>query len=172
MLHQLGNRLRLLAGGARDLPERHQTMRAAIDWSYELLSVEEQILFRRLAVFAGGCFLEAVEAICGFDGINVIDVLESLLDKNLIRQSEVKGEPRFWMFETIREYGLERLEASKESQAILPGHAGYYAKLIQQYSTNYDLAKLEIELDNIRSALRWSIESGKAEPSLLIIANF
>jgi predicted ATPase/class 3 adenylate cyclase len=170
MLDQLGKRLKLLVGGARDTPERHQTMRAAIDWSYALLSAEEQVLFRRLSVFAGGCFLEAVEGVCGFDGIDVIAGLESLLDKNLIRQLEMNGEPRFWMYETIREYGLELLESSEEMDTLRQGHARYYIVFMNRFSQEFN--RLETELDNLRAILRWSIESNNVVLGYRVMSDF
>jgi non-specific serine/threonine protein kinase len=161
MLQQLGSRLSLLVGGASDLPERHHTMHTAIDWSYKLLSFEEQILFRRLSVFAGGCFPEAAEVVCGFDGIDVLAGLESLLDMNLIRQSETKEEPRLWMYETIREYGLAMLEASGEGDFLRRRHAHYYIVFANRFTQ--ELNRLATELDNLRSILRWSIDSGSVD---------
>jgi predicted ATPase len=113
ILSQLNSRLRFLAGGARDLPARQQTLRNTIDWSYDLLETEEQTLFQRLAVFVGGCTVEAAEVVGSLDGdVDVLNGLESLIDKNLLKQSEVAGEPRFSMLETMCEYALEQLVAS------------------------------------------------------------
>ena len=114
----------LLTGGARDLPERQQTLRGAIDWSYDLLDEPEQALFARLGVFVGGCTLEAAEAVCGpAIGLGlgeVLDLLASLVDKSLVRQREAAdGEPRFSMLETIREYALERLARARASSRTL-----------------------------------------------------
>ena len=118
MQSRLESRLQLLTGGARDLPARQQTLRGAMDWSYGLLTPEEQTLFRRLSVFVGGCTLEAVEAVCDTRqdlGLDVLDGMASMVDKSLAQQSEQSsGEPRFVMLETIREYGLEQLAASSE----------------------------------------------------------
>ena len=106
------NRLKLLSGGARDLPERQQTLRGAIDWSHALLEEGEKALFARLAVFSGGCTLEAMEEICGDE--DALERAESLLDKSLIRQ---EGDaPRFVMLETIHEYARERLKESADGQ--------------------------------------------------------
>ena len=139
ILARLGSRLDLLTGGARDRPARHQTLRAALAWSHDLLSAGEQRLLRRLAVFAGGCTLEAAEAVCAFgageeDGDGgppsaspVLDRLAALVDQSLLQQTDQRtGEPRFVMLETIREDGLERLEASGEAPAIRRRHAEYY----------------------------------------------
>src|SRR5207249_4728926 len=107
LLRRLARRLPLLVGGARDLPARQQALRATIAWSHDLLDEAERVLFQRLAVFAGGCTLEAAEAVGGGD---VLDGLESLVDQNLLRQEAEGPEPRFTMLETIREYALEQLE--------------------------------------------------------------
>src|SRR3712207_9275118 len=113
MLARLERRLALLTGGARDLPERQRTLRGAIDWSHDLLDAGEQVLFRRLAVFVGGRMLEAIEAICNADGdlpVDVLEGVESLVSKSLLRQDEgVDSMPRFVMLETIHEYARERL---------------------------------------------------------------
>ena len=118
MLTRLASRLQLLTGGARDLPERQQTLRAAIDLSYDLLNAAEQKLFRRMSVFVGGCNLEGLEAVCDTKGdldLDLLDGMASIVDKSLAQQVEqAKGESRFVMLETIREYGLGKLEASGE----------------------------------------------------------
>src|SRR5215213_7952186 len=122
LLVRLEQRLAVLTDGARDLPPRHRTLRAAIGWSYELLDASEQALFRRLGVFVGGCALEVAEAVCNAEGDlpwTVVDGLAALLDKSLLRlETGVDGEPRFVMLETIRAYALERLAASGEERAI------------------------------------------------------
>ena len=114
LLQRLDRRLLLLRGGARDAPERQRTLRATIDWSYDLLEPEEQRLFARLAVFAGGCTIEAAESVCGDDraDLEVVDGLASLTDKGLARLEGTDEEPRFTMLETIREYAAERLQES------------------------------------------------------------
>src|SRR6266567_5753277 len=122
LLSRLRNRLKLLVGGAQDLPLRQQTLRGTIAWSYDLLGQDEKTLFRRLAVFVGGCTLEAAEAVCIAQGDLLIDVLEAvaaLVDKSLLRQeTQADGQPRLLMLETIREYALERLAASGEAEAV------------------------------------------------------
>ncbi len=129
MLDRLQNRLQLLSGGALDLPERHQTLRKTIDWSYDLLNEAERKLFRRLSVFAGGCTLEAAEAVCntGRDlGIDLLEGLSSLVDKNLVQRVDLtEAEARFGMLETIREYALERLTDSGEQSSVRRAHAAY-----------------------------------------------
>ena len=114
LLERIGQRLDLLKGG-RDADERHATLRATIAWSYDLLGEDEQALFARLAVFRGGATLENAEQVCGAD----LDTLASLLDKSLVRRrTDADGEERFWMLETIREFALERLDASGEEDAL------------------------------------------------------
>jgi predicted ATPase/class 3 adenylate cyclase/Tfp pilus assembly protein PilF len=170
LLAQLSNRLALLTGGARDLPERQQTLRKTIDWSYALLSPDEQLLFRRLAVFMGGWTLAAAEAVCNVDGnlgLDVLDDLATLVDHSLLRKAVGLGnEPRFTMLETIREYALERLAASGEAEALRRRHAAYFLQLAEQAERELIgpqqmawLRRLDQELDNLRTALEWSLES-------------
>lgn len=145
ILARLANRLKLLTGGARDLPARQQTLRDAIAWSYDLLAEAEKTLFARLAAFAGGCTLEAAEAVCdagGDLGIDVLDGLGSLLDKSLLQQEERAGKPRFVMLETIREFAFERLEASGAAQAIRPAHANFFLAFAQQAEAQFTEARL------------------------------
>jgi non-specific serine/threonine protein kinase len=167
MLAKLESRLKLLTGGARDLPARQQTLRGTIDWSYDLLDEGEKALFRRLAVFNGGRSLEAVEAVCNADGdlpVDVLDGLEALVDKSLLQQQEgVGGEPRFWMLVTIREYALEQLEQSGEAEKLRQQHAAYFVKFAEDAEPQLTggeqtiwLARLEEEHDNLRAALGWS----------------
>jgi predicted ATPase/class 3 adenylate cyclase/DNA-binding winged helix-turn-helix (wHTH) protein len=180
ILARLGRRFELLRGGARDVPERHQTLRQAIAWSYDLLEAGERALFRRLAVFARGYTLEAAEAVCQavHDAVGgpepspeVLDGVASLLDKSLLRQQEqASGEPRFHMLETIREYGLECLTASGEEPAARHAHADYFLALVEVAEPALMgpdqatwLARLEAEHDNLRAALRWAEESREAE---------
>ena len=173
LLARLGRRLNLLTGGARDLPARQQTLRSAIDWSYELLEPDEQAMFARLAVFVGGCTLEAVEAVChpGVDRpLEVLDGLALLVDRSLLRQVEgTEGEPRFGMLETIREYAAERFEESGDAETWRQRHAGYYLALAEQAAPELLgpqqgtwLERLEREHDNLRAALGWALEHGGA----------
>src|SRR5829696_6978662 len=135
LLARLDHRLPLLTGGGRDLPERQQTMRAAIAWSHDLLTPEEQALFRCLAVFAGGFTLEAAEAVAsgsGEPGIDPFEGVASLLDKSLLRQEAGPGaESRFIMLETVREFALEQLAASGEDAAIRQRHASRCLALVE-----------------------------------------
>jgi tetratricopeptide (TPR) repeat protein len=163
-------RLPLLTGGARDLEERQQTMQRTIAWSYELLAPAEQSLFRRLAVFAGGWTLEAAEAVCAApEGaeplrLNVLEGLGTLVDQSLVWQREEGGEPRFGMMHVIREFAMEHLEASGETEALRRAHAAYYVALAEQAwaadmaasdggIAHYD--RLEREQDNLRATLAW-----------------
>ena len=122
MLQRLRSRLKLLTGGARDLPERQRTLRATIEWSYALLDEGEQLLFASLAVFSGGRTLEAIEAICDAEGdlpVDAFDGVSSLVDKSLLRQEEgPNGEPRFVMLETVHEFAREKLGESAEAEEI------------------------------------------------------
>ncbi|MEO5952337.1 MAG: tetratricopeptide repeat protein [Chloroflexia bacterium] len=163
---RLASRLGLLTSSRRDLPDRQQTVRKAIDWSYQLLNEEEQILFARMSVFADGCTLAAVSAVCdpmGKLGIDVLDSTESLLDKSLLRQRETEsGEGRLSMLEILREYALERLETSKEAQLVRSWHAQYYIALAEAAEPELVLQdqlvwlnRLEQEHNNLRAALDW-----------------
>ena len=173
LLQRLESRLQLLTGGARDLPIRQQTLRGEIDWSYSLLSEAEQTLFARLSVFAGGCSLEAAEAICNPDGVpDVLEGLASLVDQSLLRQVG-DDEPRFSMLETIREYAAEQLEASGERETMRRHHASFFLTLAERAEREVDgprqaswLEQLEVEHDNLRSALQWALDRGKAETAL------
>ncbi len=169
LLARLQDRLDLLTGGSQDRPARHQTLRGAVDWSYELLTATEQTLFRRLSVFAGGASLESAEAVCQFDGeqLDLLNGVASLVDKNLIRSIEQPaGEPRFAMLETIRAYGVEQLVASGEDAAAHRRYAEHFLALAEQMERALSgpdqatwLDRLESEHDNARAALRWSLDA-------------
>ncbi len=192
LLARLDSRLHLLTSGARDLPARQQTLRNTIAWSYSLLHAAEQTLFRRLAVFVGGCDVEAVAAVCFGSGDPVPDVasapwsrsaearpadafegLIALVDKSLLRQhpegsGDVNGEPRFSMFETIREYALEQLEASGEARMLRWQHAHYYLTFAERAAAGLRgpaerewLDRLESAHDNLRAALGWMLDQGE-----------
>jgi len=176
LLARLDQRLQVLTSGARDAPARQQSLRNTIAWSYELLNGEEQRLFRRLSVFVGGCILQEIEAVCAaLDKSNgagqVLDRVASLIDKSLLQHREQDGEElRFVMLETIREYGLEVLAASGEMERTQQAHADYYLVLAEQaepYLKGAEqarwFARLEQEHDNLRAALRWSLEPGVVE---------
>jgi predicted ATPase/class 3 adenylate cyclase len=176
LLARLKQRLDLLTGGARDLPARQQTLRNTIDWSYQLLTLQEQHLFRRLAVFVGGCSLEAAQAVCAADDTlesDILDGLEALVDQSLLQQGESSnGEPRLYLLETIREYALERLEASGEKDLLGRKHAAYFLTIAEraELALHSDmeaewLRKLEVEYDNLRAALTWALADSSAQRS-------
>jgi predicted ATPase len=175
LLARLERRLPLLSRGARDLPARQQTLRTTIAWSYELLQAGEQQLFRRLAVFVGGFTLEAVQAVCFPHASDpssaqveeegaALEQLAQLLDKSLVQaQQGTRGEPRFSMLETIREYATEQLQASREEDAVLEQHAQYFLRLAEDAVPHLFrpaereswLERLESEEANLRVALAW-----------------
>jgi predicted ATPase len=157
LLERLEQRLPLLTSGARDAPERQRTLRATIAWSHDLLDEHEQQLFARLAVFAGGCTLEAAEAVCDAN----VDTLSSLLDKNLLRRDE----SRYRMLETIREFARERLDQAADADEIRRRHAEHFLafaleaqpELVRRDQREW-LNRLEAEHDNLRAALTWLLE--------------
>jgi len=177
ILEKLQRPLQLLTGGPLDVPERQQTLRNAVSWSYSLLSDTEQRLFRRLSVFAGGCTLDAVEAVCDADldlELDLFDGLSSLVDKNLVQRNDRgMAEPRFSMLQTVREFAAEQFETSGEETTTRRAHAAYCMVIAEE--GNFDLnpeernnwlSRCDLELDNFRLALDWLIESGEREWSL------
>jgi predicted ATPase/DNA-binding CsgD family transcriptional regulator len=176
LLTRLGHRLHVLTGGSRDLPARHQTLRNTIAWSYQLLDMQEQRLFRRLAVFVRGCTLEAVEVVCyetQQESQALLDEIASLIDKSLLQQVAREGESRLRMLETIREFGLEILHESEEAVQIQNAHAQYFLRMAEKLGSHYfgqqateALDRLEREFENLRTALTWLAESGETEQSL------
>jgi predicted ATPase/DNA-binding CsgD family transcriptional regulator len=179
LLSRLDNRLNTLTGSLRNLPLRQQTLRATIDWSYNLLSDDEKRLFARLSVFRGGRSLEAIEAVCGDDlPIDPLDGVESLLNKNMLRQQEgINGEPRFMMLETLQEYAGERLEASGEADAMRRRHAEYFVGLAERAEPHMRQAgfanwkpQLEIEHHNFLTALEWTLSGGDLSLGFRLVA--
>ena len=164
LLERLSERLDLLKGD-RNADPRQQTLRATIEWSYDLLSEEEQALFARLSVFAGGCTYEAAEQIADAEP----DTLQSLLDKSLVRKRESEAEPRYWMLETIREYAVERLEESGEEDELRRRHAEWFVALAEEAEPHLTgspkawLDRIEDEHDNVRTALDFLEASGSGE---------
>jgi predicted ATPase/DNA-binding CsgD family transcriptional regulator len=183
MLARLDRRLPLLTGGARDLPRRQQTLRDAIGWTYDLLTAEEQALFRSLSVFAGGFSIEAAEEVCGpVSDLDVLEGIESLVDKSLVRPLDIdqqpNGEPRFALYETIREFGFEQLVAQAEHQAAQERHADWYESLVAKAGPELFgpdqtlwLNRLELESDNLDAALAWSVEARRVEFGLHLATN-
>jgi tetratricopeptide (TPR) repeat protein len=175
MLERLASPLRLLTAGARDLPARQQTLRAAIGWSFDLLGEPERALFARLGVFAGGFDLAAVEAVCeGECGPDPLETLSCLVSESLVRQeADADGQPRFSMLETIREYALEKLGAGGEAEAVRRRHALHFLALAEEAEPGLKgrgqrawVERLDREHDNLRAAMRFALDRG--EPALAV----
>ncbi len=183
LLARLTNRLMLLTGGSRDAPSRQQTMRATIAWSYDLLPAMEQRLFRRLAVFVGGWTLEAAEAVVATDygpdaDPEILDGLTVLVNHSLVWQTpQADGEPRFGMFETIRDYAGEQLTESGEESAMRQRHADYYVGLAEiaapwvEHGEQRWLDRLDAERENLRAALAWLSECEATEQCLRLVGD-
>lgn len=160
----------LLTGGARDLPERHRTLRNAIEWSHDLLSEDERTLFRRLSVFIGGRTFEAIEAVCNAHAALTVDILEALtalVDGSLLRAETSTDETRFVMLETIHEFAQEKLETSGEAETLQRLHASYFMTLAEEAEPQLHrteqkrwLQRLETEHHNLRAAMRWALAGG------------
>ena len=175
---RLDHRLRLLTRGARDRPERHQTLRGAIDWSYELLGEAERRLFARLSVFAGGCTLEAAESVCGHEtlGAQVLDGVDALLDASLLQRdgpAEQPGGTRLRMLETIREFALEMFADDDHAEAVRDRHRDWFVDLAKRAAPQLTgveqdvwLATLSAEHANLRVALRRTLQLGDAKGGL------
>jgi predicted ATPase/class 3 adenylate cyclase len=172
LLTRLSQRLQLLTSSLRDVPARQQTLRKTIQWSYDLLAAQEQRLFRRLSVFSGGCTLQAIEALSAQllgASTPVLDEIASLIDKSLLQQSAPEGEElRLTMLETIREYGLEMLTTTGESDATRQAHASYYLQLSEEILPGLVgpeqavlLKRLEREYANLRATMQWSLDQGE-----------
>jgi predicted ATPase len=174
---RLERSLGLLSGRDRTAPERQRTLRAALDWSYELLDEAERKLFGRLSVFAGGFTLEAAEAICAGDETEpdvVLDLLEHVIDKSLVvAETGEEDALRYRLLETIRQYGMEKLAEFGEAGKVRRRHAEYYLALAEEAEPELSgscqriwLEKLEAERDNFRAVLSWALESGEANLGL------
>ncbi len=167
LLKRLDRKLDILSSSSDDIPNRHKTLRSAIDWSYSLLDPQEQTLFRRLSIFSGGCTLEAAEEIC-FQGyeeqFDIVDQLSSLVDKSLIyRLDQEDGEPRFYMLETLKAYGQDRLEKSLERKDIQQKYVDHYQQWLKSKGKELTSEEqveacraIDVELDNIRALLQWA----------------
>lgn len=177
ILSRLEQSLGFLASSARDLPERQRTLRGAIDWSHDLLDETERALFRRLAIFVGGCTIESAEAVCNVDGelgLDTLDTLASFVDKSLLRQSDgAAGEPRFRMLETIREYAFERLAESPDADLVRRRHRHHFGMVAKDAESQLIdasqatvLDTLEAEADNLRAAILRAAEDGRIELAL------
>jgi non-specific serine/threonine protein kinase len=173
---RLDDRFKLLSFGERTAPDRHQTLRAMIDWSYGLLEQLERTLFRRLAVFAGGWTLEAAQAVCGSDDLEpqvVLDVLTRLIDKSLVQVRKCNGDTRFSMLETIRQYASEKLLEANESEATRRRHLDCCLKVAEESEPQLQgpeqarwIERLDAENGNLRAALEWSLTDGDVKAGL------
>jgi len=162
---RLDDRFRLLTTGGRTVASRHQTLKAAMDWSYELLSEHERMLLRRLSAFAGGWTLEAAEAVCAGDGLEgeeVLDLLSHLVDRSLVLVQELNGESRYRLLETVRQYARDRLAETDEPGRVRGRHRDWFLELAEQAEAQLQgaqqatlLDRLEEEHDNLRAALEW-----------------
>ncbi len=180
ILARLDSRLTLLTGGARDLPARQQTLRATIEWSYDLLNEQEKLLFHRLSIFVGGRSLEAIEIVCNVDRLSpeIFGVVSSLVEKSLLQPYESSAsETRFWMLETIHEYAKERLQANpREAEAVASSHAHFFLQLAEDAEPHLRgpdqiewFSRLEAEHDNLKAALRWALETENANVGLRLV---
>ena len=161
----------LLTGGARTELPRHQTLRAAIDWSYDLLTERERGLLRRLSVFAGGWTLDAAEGVCADDRVerkDILELLSHLVDKSLVTIAEREPAIRYRLLETVRQYARGGLEQAGEAATVRGRHAGYFLGFaeaveprINTAERSEQLARLDRERDNLRDALHWSAENGR-----------
>ena len=182
LARRLDRRFAVLAGGRRGAVERHQTLRAAIDWSFELLTEPEQALLGRLAVFAGGCTLQAAETVCSGEGIDpgaVFELLASLVARSLVVAGESGPQSRYRLLETIRQYGEERLEGAGETERWRARHAGYYAgfpRQVREHDRDRDevfwAVRLSAEQDNLLAAWSWAVDAGNAGAAFAILAGF
>jgi predicted ATPase/class 3 adenylate cyclase len=173
LLARLERRLHVLTSGPRDAPARQRTLRDAIAWSHDLLTPEQQIVFRRLAIFAGGCTFASAEAVANLDGAcDLFEAIAALVDASQLRQSTgSNAEPRFWMLETVREYAAEQLAASGEETEIRQRHAAHFVAQVAQAAVGIRgpaqiqwLDHVEADLDNIRAVFVWLLEH--AEPDV------
>ena len=182
LLARLSQRLQVLGSGAITLPERQQTLRNTLNWSYDLLEARERRIFRRLCIFVGGCDLSAVGAIC-LDAeeqeTEVLNTVASLIDKSLVRQEDQEGEePRLALLETVREYGLECLWDNGEDEVMHRAHAAYYLAMAKRIEPHLRgggeqlkwLTKLNRDQENFRAALRWLVECEETEHALQLCA--
>jgi predicted ATPase/class 3 adenylate cyclase len=167
LAQKLDERFRVLTGGDRSALPRHQTMRALIDWSYDLLSEEERAVFRKLSIFAGGFTLESASAVCGdeaYDELAVLELLTSLVDKSLVQADPGDDVTRYRLLESTRQYAREKLAESGEGESVARAHALAFLALAQRFESAYDttpdgewFAQVESELENWRTALDWAL---------------
>ena len=177
LVARLDQRFRLLTRGSRAALERHQTLRNTVDWSYNLLSEDEQIALNRLSVFPGSCDLEAAAILVSEDEFDAIDVLSQLVDKSLANADDDSGGRRYRLLETIRQYAAERLEATGESPRLRSTHAEYFVAFAEragpQLRDRHQVewaVKLTREVENLRAALDWAVEEESADHALRLVA--
>jgi len=176
----LADRFRLLTGSTRTAVPRHQTLRASVDWSYKLLANEERIVLARLGVFPGGFTLEAAEEVCSRDGIArdaVLDIVARLVDRSLVQMSEEASAARYRLLETIRQYALDRLVESGEAEAVRQRHLHFFVALAERAQPEIEGSRLlewlsvfEVDLDNVRAAFDWSVQSKAANEGLRLMS--
>ena len=177
ILERLGRSMALLAGGARDLPARQQTLRGAIAWSHDMLDEGDRRIFAALATFVGGASFDAIEAVCSDPDLDVFECLDSLVDKSLVRRSDgVDGEVRFGMLETIREFAHERLVETGHAPELRKRHADWYLDLAERIQPQIMgsekgrwLDLLDQEHDNLRAAITWAVETGEVETAMRLV---
>jgi predicted ATPase len=174
---QTGSSLAFLTEGPKDLPPRLRTLRGAIDWSHRLLGPDEQRLYARLSVFAGGATMEAIGDVCAEDSVSSLTLVASLAEKQLVRQLREEGEPRFGMLETIREHASEKLAERGETTECRDAHARYFLRLAEEAEPMLNgpeqrdwLARLDLEHDNLRAALRRALEAHDAELAVRFVS--
>ncbi|HJY58150.1 MAG TPA: DUF4062 domain-containing protein, partial [Streptosporangiaceae bacterium] len=182
LARRLNRSFAVLAGGRRGAADRHQTLRAAIDWSFELLTEPERALLGRLAVFAGGCTLQAAETVCSGEDIDpgsVFELLASLVARSLVVAEESGPQSRYRLLETIRQYGEERLDQAGETERWRARHAGYYAGFpgqVREHDRGRDgvfwAVRLSAEQDNLLAAWSWAVDTGNAGTAFAILAGF
>lgn len=178
ILERLGRSMALLAGGARDLPARQQTLRGAIAWSHDMLDEGDRRIFAALSTFVGGASFDAIEAVCGDPDLDVFECLESLVDKSLVRRADgVDGEVRFGMLETIREFAHERLLEGGKALELRERHAAWYVALAERVQPEIMgsekgrwLDLLDQEHDNLRAAITWAVDSGEVETAMRLVS--
>ena len=179
ILQRLSRSMTFLAGGARDLPARQQTLRGAIAWSHDMLDDGDRRIFAALSTFVGGASFDAIEAVCGDPDLDVFECLESLVDKSLVRRSEgIDGEVRFGMLETIRDFAHERLVESGTASELRERHAAWYLALAERVQPDIMgsekgrwLDLLDQEHDNLRAAITWATESGDVETAMRLVSS-
>ena len=178
---RLGDRFRLLTGGSRTALPRHQTLRAVVAWSWDLLDTAEQVLWRRLAFFPAGATLEAAERVCSDDELlppgDVLETLGSLVDKSLVELVPDAEPPRYRMLETVRAYGIECLDEAGESTTIRDALLAYYLELVETAEPKLRSReqatwanRLTAEYENITAALRWAVDQRRGDPAIRIVA--